>query len=74
MKFEVGKKYESADWGLSKITILKRTAKSVKVSNGDYEWMMRIRVDENGDEYVQDSSAGRKWVEAFTFKACWEVK
>ena len=74
MKFEVGKKYEAFDSGLDGITILKRTAKSVKVSNGLNEWMMRIRVDENGDEYVQDSAAGKKWVEAFTFKACWEVK
>ena len=74
MMFEVGKSYESNDPGLSIITVLKRTGKMIKVRNDrGYEWRMKIRVDDDGNEFAYESALGKKWIDAFTYKACWEV-
>lgn len=76
-QFEVGHSYRAFDSGLGSITVLKRTAHYIAVRN-EYgmEWRMKIRECEgkNGSlfEIVIDSSAGRKWKEAFTFSAMLE--
>lgn len=72
MKFEVGKQYECSDSGFDPITITKRTDKTVWVNNGHAAWKMRIWLDENGDEFVTDSSVPKKWRNAFTYSAKWE--
>ena len=73
--FEVGKSYWSYDSGFTPITILKRTEKTVWVAVSETNrWMMRIRHDENGNEYVTDSKAGANWRDEFTYSAIREVK
>ena len=71
--FEVGKTYEPADMGFDRIIVTRRTEKTVWVDNGISQWMMRVRKDENGNEWCRDSKAGR-WADAFVYKAEWEGK
>ena len=74
MKFEVGKSYEANDPGHVTIKIIGRTEKTIKVRNEyGYEWRMKIRTDEDGNEYAFDSSVGKKWVESFTYRATLEA-
>lgn len=56
MKFEVGKAYRWADPGFDPFTVLSRTAKTIKVTNGTTTWRMRLRYDSHGEEYVKDST------------------
>lgn len=70
-RFVVGCEYEANDPGFGTIRIIKRTAKSIRVTNGVNEWMMRIKTDNDGIEYAADSSVGRKWIIALTYKASW---
>ncbi len=72
--FEVGKSYRANESGLAPITILRRTEKTVWVAASETKWMMRIRHDENGNEYVTDSKAGANWRDEFTYSATQEVK
>ena len=72
--FEVGKSYEAYDTGYSPITILRRTDKTVWVTNGSVQWKMRIRTDRSGNEIVTDSSVPPKWRDAFTYNSKWEYK
>ena len=75
-RFEVGHKYESLDSGIDAIKVVKRSDKFIFVTNGLHEWRMKIREAEGKNgfryEYVVDSSAGRKWRDAFTFTASLE--
>lgn len=71
-KFEVGKTYEAYQSEFDAITVERRTDKTLWVDNGQCRWRMRIRIGADGDEYVVDSAAGRKWADAFTFSAKWE--
>jgi len=71
--FEVGKTYEWMESGYDPITVLKRTNKSIKVTNGRNEWRMLVRVDDKG-EYVVDSSVPPHWRDVFTARAIWEYK
>lgn len=74
MKFEVGHEYEANDSGLGTIKIIGRTAQFIKVQNFyGAQFRMKVREDEDGSEYAFDSSVGRKWREAVTYKAAWEV-
>jgi hypothetical protein len=66
-QFIVGKEYYPYGDGFPPITILKRTKKSIVVNNGSTTWMMRIKVDANGNEYATDSSVPQKWRECFTY-------
>lgn len=76
-RFEVGHRYGTYDIGLSRITVLKRTAQFIKVRN-DYgtEWRMKIRECEgkNGSrfEIAFDCAVGSKWREAFTYSTMFE--
>ena len=58
MKFEVGKSYEWADCGFDPFTVLSRTEKTILVTNGSNTWRMRIRHEDDGEEWVRDSSMG----------------
>lgn len=71
--FEVGKEYEACDPGIDTITILKRTEKTLWVKNSTGEWRMRINHDDDGNEFVADSTVPKKWREAFTYNAKWAV-
>ena len=74
-QFEVGKSYEPSDSGFPPVTIMKRTAKMILV-RGEAEscWRMRIKTDEDGNEYMTDSSVPVKWRDALTYNAKWEVR
>lgn len=72
MKFEVGHLYYPYDSGFDPIVILRRTEKTVWVTNGGVKWRMRIWTDEDGNEYVTDSSVPVKWRDAFTYSAKWK--
>ena len=68
-KFEVGKEYEAADVGFDPIKILRRTEKSIWVTNGYATWVMRIRHTICGDEYAVDSSEPTSLRCALTYRA-----
>ena len=69
MKFEVGKYYYCTDCGFDPIAILKRTDKSIWVDNGCSTWCMRIKHDEDGNEFAVDSSSPSRWRGVFTYCA-----
>ena len=72
--FEVGKKYEPNDSGMSPIKIIKRTSKTCLVENNEgTRWRMRIR-DIEGDEMMVDSSVPKKWRGVFTYYSMFEYK
>ena len=70
-QFEVGKKYEWYQREYGEIEVLRRTKKCVVVTNGGSTWRMVIRKDEDGEEYVVDSSVPEKWRDSFTCCAKW---
>lgn len=72
MKFEEGKTYGWYQREYGSIKVLKRTEKMITATNGGSTWRMKIRIDENGNEFVIDSSVPKKWQDAFTCSACWE--
>ena len=72
--FEVGKSYEASDPGLDPVRIINRTDKTVTVYNGHTSWMMRIKVDSRGDEFVQDSSVGRRVRDEYLWNARWSTE
>ena len=73
-KFEVGKSYECANFRLKPIKILHRTKKNVIVDNGDESWGARVRIDCEGDEYIQKSSTILRYRGIETYSADWEIK
>lgn len=73
-KFEVGKSYEAAEVGYDPILIEKRTDKTVWVKAGNVRWSMRVRHDDDGNEYVKDSSAPQSWQFLHVYNAKWEVR
>ena len=68
-RFEVGRSYEPNAREYDPITVLKRTEKTIWATNGDTNWMMRIKVDEDGNEFSTDSTVPVRWREAFTYMA-----
>lgn len=69
--FEVGRVYEPNDRSYDPITVLSRTEKTITVTNGRSTWRMLVRHDEDGNEFVVDSSVPKNWRSAFTYKAKW---
>ena len=62
--------YLPNDPGLDVIMVEKRTAKMIFVSTPKgVKWRMKIKVDENGNEYAVDSSVPPHWRCAFTYQA-----
>lgn len=73
-KFQVGCKYEPYATEFEPIEVVRRTEKTIWVKNEkSVEWRMRIKTDENGDEYAIDSTVPGRWREAFTYKAEYKV-
>ena len=72
-KFEVGKSYECANFRLKPIKILSRTKKNLVVDNGDESWGARVRIDNEGDEYIQKSSTILRYRGIETYSASWEI-
>ena len=71
-KFEVGKTYGAWDTGVPHIEILRRTDKTIWVKNDCTEWSMRIKKDENGNEYVTDSAVPYNWQQCYTYDTAFE--
>lgn len=69
-KFEVGKSYRWLEIGFDPFTVLRRTEKTITVTNGPSTWRMLVRIDDDGVEYVRDSSM-RAWGCMFKSKASW---
>lgn len=73
-KFEVGESYKPYDACFDSIKVIKRTPKMIQVMNPEGNiWRMRIRIDNNGNEYATDSCVPLKWRTAFTYCAEWKV-
>ena len=69
-KFEVGTEYYPTLDGSDPIKILRRTEKTIWVSDGRNNWYMRVRTGGHGKEYAVDSSGKtKKYKEAFTYLA-----
>ena len=74
-KFEVGKSYSLADPCFDPFTVLSRTEKTIKVTNGINTWRMRIRHEDDGEEWVRDSSMGdNSKYSLFISRPQWEDK
>ena len=73
-RFEEGCVYEPYANEFENIRVIRRTAKTITVegTEGDVRWMMRVKTDEDGNEYAVDSKVPTKWREAFTYKAEWK--
>ena len=72
--FEVGKTYEAAErLRYDPITVIKRTARMITVTNGQTTWKMRIRAFANGIEYAVDSAEPRRYRDGCTYSAAWET-
>ena len=62
--FEVGHFYECGDSGFDPIKVLRRTAKTITVTtNGVHIWRMRVRIDSDGNEYVQDCKVPKSYMD-----------
>lgn len=72
-KFETGKTYGWCAGEYDPIKILRRTQKSVVVTNGSSTWRMIIKIDADGNEFVVDSSVPKRWQSSFTCSAQWEL-
>ena len=57
-EFVVGKTYRAVLFHFDPITVISRTKKTIRVTNGA-PWTMRVRIDENGNEYARDSKSCR---------------
>ena len=76
-KFEVGHYYECGDRGFDPIKVLRRTEKSIVVtSNGVHSWRMRIKIDEDGNEYVVDSKTPKSYrdIGVGMYSTKWEIE
>lgn len=71
-KFEIGQRYCWAEPDFGDIEVIDRTRKSIVVFNGTNTWRMFIKYDENGDEYVVDSSVPLRMRDTFTCSAKWD--
>lgn len=71
MKFEVGTSYYPQDRGYDPVKVIKRTDKSIQVTRwyGGATWWMRIKNDNEGNEFCTDSTAPKKWRFVFTYCA-----
>lgn len=72
-KFEVGKRYEFYQRDFGSFKVIRRTPKTITAANDYTTWRMRIKIDTDGDEYVVDTCVGKKWRDAFTCSARWEL-
>ena len=70
-QFEVGKVYRRNDTGFDPVMVTRRTKKTVWVRHvviGN-TWFMRVRHDENGNEYAVDYEVPRSYRDSMAFHA-----
>lgn len=72
-KFKVGKSYECANMHMGSIKILKRHKKNVTVFDGKEEYNITIKIDDDGDEYIQNNSVSSRMKGVYTYSASWEI-
>lgn len=72
-KFEAGRSYDWAERGFDPFTVLARTEKTITVCNGTNVWKMLVRTDDDGNEWVRDSSEPRYAQEMFISRAMWII-
>lgn len=69
-RFQIGAEYTCSS-GFDPVAVERRTDKTVWVRQGGHGWQMRIRTDDDGNEYAVDTrTAGSKrnyW--AMTYRA-----
>ena len=71
--FEVGKMYGAADGSFDPIIILKRTDKTIVVhSPTGSSWRMKIRTDDEGNEFAYDSYVPVRWRSCVYYSSVWE--
>ena len=70
-KFEVGSVYTPYAREFEPMRIVGRTEKTITVESveGGVQWKMRVRTDDNGNEYAVDSKVPQRWRTAFTYSA-----
>lgn len=68
-KFEIGKEYTPYAPEFDAVRVIARTTKTIRVKTEWAEWTMRVRIDENGNEFAVDSKAPRAWRDAFVYYA-----
>ena len=71
--FEVGHLYEPAGVGFDPIEVIKKTEKTLFVRNEGAKWKMKLRYDEQGNEYVQDRCCPKSYWCEFTYRPEWVV-
>lgn len=76
MVFEVGKMYGARDTATPAITIISRTNKTALVEDSDTGecWRMRIKVHDNGNEYMADGRVPAALKERYTYEARFVTK
>ena len=67
--FQVGKAYRPYQTELDSMTVIRRTDKTIWCDTDGVKWSMRIKKDEDGNEYAVDSSVPSHWRDAFTYEA-----
>lgn len=68
--FEVGKNYYPYQREYGAVKVERRTDKTIWVTNSNgVTFGMRVKTDENGNEYTIDSTVPKKWRDAFTYEA-----
>lgn len=72
-KFEIGKKYECANSEIGTIKVLDRIGKKLHVTNGKEEYTAVIKIDKDGDEFIQKTDVPLKLKGIYTYSADWEV-
>lgn len=70
--FVVGGIYGCTDSGFEPIEVTRRTDKTIWVRNSGNKWKMAVRHDDDGSEYVRDSTYPPSWRDTFVYKPCWE--
>lgn len=73
-KFEVGKTYEPYQTEFAPVKVIRRTAKTIWVDDGETQFSMRVKTLPSGDEYATDSKVPPQWRDAFTYSAVWEYE
>ena len=72
-KFKVGKSYECANMYMGSIKVLKRYKKNIIVFDGKEEYKASVKIDNEGDEYIQNNSVTPRMKGIYTYSASWEI-
>ena len=71
-RFEIGKEYLATESD-NIIKVERRTARCIFVDKDGCKWRMRIKQDEEGNEFVVDSSLPHRYQWAATYSAKYEA-